>query len=142
MAKVNLVSKTVHMGLNQLVRFQLVTHCYINNIPVSNLELDCMVLLGLAGDVELNDFCSGVANMRAEASGIKASPQTIRNLLLRTEKLGLTLKEGKSKKRILLNPALKVQTTGNIMLNYKLIYIDPQEIQRVHPADSREVEYK
>lgn len=135
MAKVNLVSKTVRMELNQVVRFQLLTHCYINNITVSELDLDCLVILALAGDIELNEFCSGMATIRAKATG-KASPQTIRNILLRTEALGLTLKKGKSKKRISLNPDIKIQTQGNIMLNYKFIFVESEESKRVYQTHS------
>ncbi len=139
MAKVNLVSKTVRMELNQVVRFQILTHCYVNNISVSELDLDCLVVLGLAGDIELNEFCTKLAVMRAQSTG-KTSPQTIRNILLRTEKLGLTLKEGKSKKRISLNPDIKIQTKGNILLNYKFIFVDTEKSERVLQTDSATVE--
>ncbi len=51
-----------------------------------------------------------------------ASPQTIRNILIKIEKDNLILKQG-TRKKISLHPELKIQTSGNIMLNYKMIHI-------------------
>ena len=138
MAKVNLVDKKVQMGLDDIVRFQLLTHCYLNKIPVSDLDLDCLTALGILGESELTDFCDKMADIRLkerlnkwESNGGKpkpeASPQTIRNIILKAEKRKLISTDGKSRKKIFLNPILKVQTLGNILLDYKLIRIDTKE---------------
>jgi hypothetical protein len=39
------------------------------------------------------------------------------------EKSGFLVKEGKNKKKISLNPQLKVQADGNICLDFKFVYI-------------------
>lgn len=126
MAKVNLVTKKVSMDIEQIVRFQLITHCYINLITVSELDLDCLVMLAVLGDVELKQFCTG---MGARRSG---SSQSIRNTLVKLEKKGLVVKEGHNKKTIGINPKLQIQTKGNILLDYKIIRLETQESQTVY----------
>lgn len=138
MAKVNLVDKKVQMELDDIIRFQLITHCNINNITLSELDLDCLIYLGKLGESELTEFCNIMADKRL-ADKLKiwkpnpdnpkerqpeASPQTIRNVLIKIEKENLLHKEGRGRKKISLNPDLKIQTSGNILLNYKFIHIE------------------
>lgn len=119
MAKVNLVEKTKQLGLDEIIKFQLVTHCYLEKISVSEADLNCMSLLGTLGEADLSEFCTLIAN-----KGIFKTTQTVRNCLVRMEKCGIIVKDGPAKKRIIkLNPGNKIQTTGNIMLFYKFIYI-------------------
>ncbi len=138
MAKVNLVNKQVQMNLAEIIKFQLITHCYINNITLSELDLDCLTYLGVLGESELTEFCNLMAKKRIEDKlktwkpstdkpkerPPEASPQTIRNVLIKVEKENLLLKEGKSRKKISLNPLLNIQTSGNILLNYKFVHLD------------------
>ena len=139
MPKVNLVNKKVQMSLDDIIKYQLITHCYINRIALSDLDLECLTSLGKLGQCELSEFCELMSKKRQEQK-LKtwkpntpneripdASPQTIRNVLLKVEKQNLLLKEGKGRKKISLNPDLKVQTNGNILLNYNLVHIDTQE---------------
>ena len=58
---------------------------------------------------------------------IDASPQTIRNVLIKVEKDGLIQKTGKGRKKISISPELKIQTQGNVLLNYKFLHIESQE---------------
>lgn len=137
MAKVNIVNKQVQMDLPDIIKFQLLTHCYINRITLSELDFDCLTQLGILGESELTDFCTLMAQRRLETklksmldtAGRKpdASPQTIRNLLIKVEKDGLIYKTGKGRKKISLNPELKIQTIGNILLNHKIVYVEPKE---------------
>lgn len=137
MAKVNVVNKQVQMGLPDIIKFQLLTHCYINHITLSELDYDCLTQLGILGESELTDFCTLMAERRlqaklktmSEAAGKKldASPQTIRNVLIKVEKDGLIQKTGKGRKKISIHPDLKVQTEGNILLNYKLVHLESKE---------------
>jgi len=141
MAKVNLVNKQVQMQLDEIIKLQLITHCYVNRITLSDLDLECLVSLGKLGEAELTDFCNEMAEKRL-AEKLKtwkanpdnpkerlpeASPQTIRNVLIKVEKENLLRKEGKGRKKISLNPDLKIQTAGNILLNYKFIRVEPTE---------------
>ena len=116
MAQVNLVDKKVQLELDDIIRFQLITYCYLNDITVSDFDLECLTNLGIAKDAELTEFCEKMANVRLEERLKKwdkeskktrpeASPQTIRNIVLKAEKKGLITTEGKSRKKIFLNPS-------------------------------------
>lgn len=134
MAKVNVVNKQVQMGRSEIIKFQLLTHCYINHITLSDLDFDCLTQLGVLGESELTDFCTMMAERRlqeklktvSETVGkkLEASPQTIRNVLIKVEKDGLIQKTGKGRKKISIHPDLKIQTEGNVLLNYKCFHIE------------------
>jgi hypothetical protein len=139
MAKVNVVNKQVRMDLDDIIKYQLITHCYINRIALSELDLDCLINLGKMGESELTEFCSVMAEKRLEEK-LKSwkpsrpnerkpdpSPQTIRNVLIKVEKDKLLIKAGKGRKKISLNPDLKIQFKGSVLLNYKIVYVEPQE---------------
>jgi hypothetical protein len=119
MAKANLVQKKVKMGQRDIIKYQLVTHCFMKNIQLSNSELDCLTLLGAFGESELAEFC----NLTVEEKIFKTS-QTVRNFLTKAEsKMHLVQKEGNNKKKIKLNNGLNIQTSGNIVLDYKIFYV-------------------
>jgi hypothetical protein len=136
MAKVNVVNKQIQMELSSIIKFQLITHCYINHIVLSELDYDCLTDLGILGESELTDFCTNIAEKRlqlklenwpknsSEHRKPTTSPQTIRNVLIKVEKENLIQKTGKGRKKISLNPDLKIQTSGNILLNHKLIHLE------------------
>jgi hypothetical protein len=139
MAKVNLVDKRAKLNLWDVIRFQLITHCYLNRITLSDLDYDCLTNLGIQGEPDLASFCSSMAQKRLEEKlktwkprekgepSPTLSPQTIRNTLIRLEKEKLVYKNGNSRKRISLHPDLKIQTKGNILLDYKFVHIGTQE---------------
>ena len=135
MAKVKVVDKRVVMQRWQIIRYQLLTHCYINGMQVSDSYLDCLTLLGLNGPSELSKFC----NMAVDKDIFKV-PQTVRNCISKAEKAGLISKHGEGRKKIWLNPDLKIQCEGSILLNYKIAYIDTKESQGTHKANSREAQ--
>lgn len=111
------VDKKVIMGHTDIVRFQILTHCILEKISVSDADLDCLTLLALNGKHELQSFCELVSE-----KNIFKSIQTVRNVLAKVEKKGLIVKDGKNKKKILINPALKIQVNGTILLDYKFLY--------------------
>ena len=122
-ALLNQVHKKIRMDLWDIVKFQLMMHCYLNNSDIpSKLELDCFTLLAINPNVELGQFCN-----IAVIEEISESLQSIRNLLAKLEKRGLITKIGKSKKRININPAIVIQMSGNILLNYNILRIDIKE---------------
>jgi hypothetical protein len=122
MAQANLVKKKVRMGHRDIIKYQLVTYCFTNQIQLSSNELSCLALLGAYGECELAEFC----NSTVEEKIFKTS-QTVRNFLTKACKLKLVKKDGSNKKRISLSPKLQVQTTGNIVLDFKLFYIVTKE---------------
>lgn len=121
MIRVNQVQKKEKLDKKDTIRYQLMTHCFLNKIEkISESDIDCLALLADSGEQELNEFCKKVA-----ASGIFKTSQTARNSLMKSEKKKMVMKDGKSKKRIWLNPELKIQTQGNIMLDFKFLYLEP-----------------
>jgi len=122
MAIVNQVDKRVKMSGWQIDKYQILTHCYLYNIQVSESDLDCLTLLAMEGDQELTSFCN-----KAHDKQIFSSTQSVRNCLTKSEKKGLIKKEGKNKKKIFINPELKVHSTGNILLDFKFLSIASTE---------------
>jgi len=118
----NQVQKKVRMELWDIVKFQIAVYCNINKIQIAEQEIDCSALLAIVGNSELTGFCT-----EAIKQNISGSTQSIRNALAKIEKKGLIVKTGRSKKRISINPNMNIQITGNILLDYKIIRIDPSE---------------
>jgi hypothetical protein len=121
MAKVNQVRKTVRMDLWNIVRFQIATHCTLKQMNVSDLDLNCLTFLALGGEQPLTEFCD-----TATKNKIFGSSQSVRSAITKAEKKNLVIKNGGYNKLIKLNPDLKVQTTGNILLDYKFLRVESE----------------
>jgi hypothetical protein len=126
MALVNQVQKKVMMPKWNIVKFQILTHCYINGIEMSNSDLNCLTLLSFNQPIELTHFCYDASS---DEETIFKSPQTVRNCINKAEKNNLIVKDKENKKIIFLNPDLKIQTEGTILLDYKFLGNDSKEIQ-------------
>jgi len=122
MALVNQVEKRVRMSSWQIVKYQILTHCYLYDIAVSDADLNCLTYLAMEGDQELNVFCA-----KAFDKKIFSSTQSVRNCLTKSEKKGLIKKEGKNKKKIFLNPEIKVHSKGNVLLDYKFLSVETSQ---------------
>lgn len=124
MALVNQVQKRVKMPKWEIVKFQILTHCYLNKIVVSESDLNCLTLLSFNEPIELTHFCYDAST---EEDWIFKTPQTVRNSINKAEKNGLVIKDQNNKKIIMINPALKIQTKGNVFLDYKFLANDTEE---------------
>ncbi len=122
MAVVNQIDKKAKMSKWDIVKYQILTHCYINKISVSEADLNCLTYLALEGDQELTSFCN-----KAHLKEIFSSIQSVRNCLTKAEKKNLIRKEGKNKKKIYLNPDMKVHSKGTILLDFKFLSIETKE---------------
>lgn len=122
MALVNQVEKRVRLSTWQVVKYQILTHCYLYDIQVSEADLNCLTFLAIEGDQELTSFCN-----KAFDKKIFSSTQSVRNCLTKAEKKGLIKKEGKNKKKIYISPDMKVSSNGNVLLDYKFLCIASQE---------------
>ena len=118
MAIVNQVGKKAKMEKIDIIKYQLLTHCFLSDITISSSELLCLSILAIEGAQELNSFCQKVCSQ-----SIFKSAQTVRNSIARAEKNNLVIKEGKSKKKIYINPSINIQTDGNILLDYKFLAV-------------------
>lgn len=121
MALVNQVQKRVKMPKWDVVKFQILTHCYINKITMSDSDLNCLTLLTFNQPIELTHFCYDAS---AEEDWIFKSPQTVRNCINKAEKNGLVVR---NKKIVSLNPDLKIQAEGTVLLDYKFLADGSQE---------------
>jgi hypothetical protein len=117
MAKANLVSKKARMGHRDIIKYQIITYCFMQDVQLSSNELDCLALLGAYKEHELSEFCNA-----AVEENIFKTPQTVRNFLTKACKLHLVEKEGGNKKKISLKQDLNIQVDGNIVLDYKIVY--------------------
>jgi len=124
MAIVNQVQKRVKMPKWDIVKFQILTHCYVNRITMSESDLNCLTLLSFNEPIELSHFC---VDASTDEEWIFKSPQTVRNSINKSEKNGLVIKDSENKKVIMLNPNLKIQTEGIILLDYKFLAHESQE---------------
>lgn len=122
MAIVNQVNKKVKMTKWNIVKYQILTYCYLNDISVSEADLNCLTFLALEGDQELTSFCS-----KAYVKEIFSSMQSVRNCLTKAEKKQLIRKEGKNRKKIYINPEMNIFSEGNILLDFKFLSVEAQE---------------
>ncbi len=124
------VDKKVIMSQWDMVKFQLITYCYLKRLHLSEHDLSCLTLLSIEGASTLEEFCE-----KTRARQIFSSNQSARNALSKAEKKGLIIKEGYNKKKVSISPDLNIQAWGNVVLNYKLIHLEsklePQESQGV-----------
>lgn len=126
MALVNQVQKRVRMPKWEIVKFQILTHCYLNKIAMSESDLNCLTLLSFNEPIELTHFCYDAS---AEEGWIFKSSQTVRNCINKAEKNNLIIKDPDNKKMIRLNPDLKIQTQGTVLLDYKFLGDDSKETE-------------
>lgn len=122
MALVNQIDKRGKMSKFDIVKYQILTHCFINKIKISEAALDCLTFLAIEGDQELTSFCN-----KAHTHKIFSSIQSVRNCLTRAEKKELIIKEGKNKKKIYVNPSMKIHCVGNIFLDFKFLSVESKE---------------
>lgn len=132
MAVVNQVRKSGYMDLWDIVKFQVLMHCHLNQITLSDSDLECLTLLALNGESELTSFCNAAceeeermkdSNLSFEKPIFK-TPQSVRNSINKIENKRLIVKKGRSKKKISVDPDLKLQTKGNIFVEIKFLRKD------------------
>jgi len=116
---INQIEKKTVIDYETIIKFQILTYCFLNNIRISEADLNCLLELVKAGETDLTSFCNDIYNKK-----IFKSTQTVRNMLTRVEKEKLILKSGKSKKKIKINPELNIYSGKNFLLTYKLLSIE------------------
>lgn len=124
MAKVNRVENKAVMSRWDLVKFQILTYCYLKKISVSESELECLTLLSLNQPVILTDFCFDVSD---EAPWIFKSSQSVRNAINKCYKKGLVKRDPNDKKVMILNEDLKIITQAPILYELKFLAKDVSE---------------
>ena len=123
MALVKRIEKKAKLSNQLLIKYQILTYCFLNNIQISDADLDSLAILAREGEPELTEFCLTISD-----KNIFKSPQSARNAITKAEKKRLIIKNGKNKKTIKLNPDIEVYCNGTIFLEYKFLGIEPEEI--------------
>ena len=76
MSDANIVTKRVKMGYKDIIKYQLITECFLNRIRITNSELDCLTLLGVYGEYDMANFCNSIVDEE-----VFSNSQTVRNFL-------------------------------------------------------------
>lgn len=118
MTIVNKVEQRAQLAIMDIVKLQLLMYCFFKGISMTEHELECLTLLAIQGESDLNSFCKLIGERQ-----LYASAQTARNVMNKFEKKALVVKHGKKKKQVHINPEVKLQTTGNILLDCKFAHI-------------------
>ena len=122
MAVVNKVNKKVKMSKDDVIKYQILTHCFLNDIQISNSDLECLCELSKYGTKELTLFCENISKKE-----IFKSAQSCRNALTKAEKKNLIIKNGSNKKTISINTEMNIQTEGIILLDYKILGVEAEK---------------
>ena len=121
MTRVNKVDKKVRMSRDGVIKYQILTFCFLNDVQISISDLNCLTELAKLGSHELTSFCKLVAD-----KNIFKSPQSARNTITKAEKKKLVKKLGHNRKSISISNSMNIQTEGTIFLDYKFLGIEPQ----------------
>lgn len=116
MAIVNKVDKKIKTNIEQVVKYQLLTHCFFNNILITAADLNCLAELVFNPNMELAKFCEHIAEKK-----IFKSTQSARNTITKLARKNLITKNGKSKKTVELHPSVIVQHDGLVLLDFKVL---------------------
>ena len=119
MALVNKIDKRIKMSKDEVVKYKILTHCFLKDIQISVSDLNCLHLLSVLGSIEMTKFCSIVSE-----HGIFKSPQSCRNAVTKAEKKGLIVKNGDNKKKIYINPEMGIEIEGTILLDFKILGVE------------------
>jgi hypothetical protein len=123
MAKFDLVEKKIQMDKYEIIKYQLMTYCYVHEISITDSDLECLTLLGMEDEFDQSEFFT-----LAIEKGIFKTPQTVRNSLRKAKEYNLISKKGDWKKVVFLNPDLGIKSKGNILLNYKVLHIETGQV--------------
>lgn len=130
------VEKKIYLSKIEIVKYQLIHHCFMNNIRLSDTELNCLAFLGSLGSIRLTEF-----TRRAAEEGILSSNISVNNCLSKIEKSNLFIKKGAGKKIIFLNPILEIKSEGNILIELKLIKVETNTSESNIQKDSKKTEF-
>lgn len=105
------------LTLDQIVQYQIITHCFLVNTQVTQAEIESLALLAIEGKSDLSAYCE-----LCYERGIFKTAQSVRNAMGKLEKRKLILKTGGLKKQISIHPDLKIFAEGGILLQYNFLF--------------------
>ena len=118
--KYQVVEQRLGMDLHNLIKFQLVNYCFVNDRHLSPNQLKTLTFLAEWGEMNISDFCKEISDME-----IYSSEQTVRNFVLDCIKDGIIIRKGKGAKAKLIEitPLAELLCEGNIVIKMN-IYTD------------------
>lgn len=116
---VNKVEKKIKTSLDDVVKYQIITHCFFANIQITDSELNCLFELANNPGIELSRFCEHLTDKK-----VFKSNQSSRNAVTRAIKKGLIEKNNKSVK---LSATMQVQSSGVVFLDFKILGNETKE---------------
>lgn len=127
-----LLTKKLEMSKSEIVEFQIMIYCFLNNLRLNHTEIKLLALLGELGKIKLADFGQKAVNRK-----LLSSIQAVNTALHKLHRTGLYVKEGIGKKVIYLEPRLGVLSDGNIVINLLLVKLDAKKTTGAVSANSR-----
>ncbi len=126
MAVVKRVEEKRKVSLSDTIRYQIMTYCFFNEVQISNSDLECLTALAKCGNINLSEFCKLM-----ETEGVFKSSQSARNAVTKACKKDLVVKDADGKKTISVNADLNIQTSGLVLLDFKILGSEPEKLQEV-----------
>jgi hypothetical protein len=123
MTEVKKVDKRIKSTIDTTIQYQILTYCFFNDIQISNSDLKCLSELAKNNDIEITKFCE-----LATSKNIFKSCQSARNAITKATRKKLVIKVGKNKKTIKINDDINIQTDGIVLLDYKILGRETQEL--------------
>jgi hypothetical protein len=133
--QINKVTRKVRLETRlDSIKYQLITELvFLRKMQLIDSDLTYLSYLTVMGPMPLKDFCHQMVlvlhgpDVTMDPNKYPVRLQTVRNRLNTLEKKGLVLKQGKGKKQIMLNPAIGIEISGSVLLDYNFIYIETKE---------------
>lgn len=116
MTLVKKVDKRIKSNIDTTIQYQILTHCFFNDIQISTSDLKCLSELAKNSNIEITKFCE----LAAEKNIFK-SCQSARNAINKAERKALVIKSGKNKKTIKISDTINIQTDGTVLLDFKIL---------------------
>ena len=144
--EINRVTRKIRLdSTHTAIKYQLITELtFLRKQTVIDSDLTYLALLIEWGPMPLKQFCNNVVihlfgiESMTDVEKHPVRVQNVRNRLGALEKRGLVVKDGKGKKMISFNPSIKIESTGNILLEYNFLYIETKESKRLNTSISQE----
>jgi hypothetical protein len=132
---INRLTRKIRLdSMHTAIKYQLITELvFLRKQSIIDSDLTYLTLLVEWGPMPLKQFCNNVVVYLFGAESMRdvekhpVRVQNVRNRLGVLEKRGLVVKDGKGKKMISFNPSIKVESTGNILLEYNFLYVETKE---------------
>jgi hypothetical protein len=127
--KVHKIDKKIRVSVLDMIKYQLITELiFVKKEQVIPSDIELLALVGLWGPMGLSEFCMNAAkhlNPESKPEEFSLRAQNIRNKLVKLERRGMVIKSDMARKKIMLSPNLNITTSGNLLLNFNILALEP-----------------